>query len=494
MTTLFGTVWARSAATSTSAPTYTRMPRLLGLNYASDEDRFPFSGVSNLVHTHNCSSVLGLAIEANGELRLGPAEIRQALQSTYQNTTKDSVSLVNGRFYSPVPVVLGLAPQVQRPNLDSFATHMAVWAWYAANPARVGQGNYVIEQLDGIARYKFSGLTMETRSQANGGVSAGLIGFNASLTGSGTISAQGSTSVNGFEIVRYADPAAMTMAELPPLATVVSNISDTARFTLDDSSFAGPIVNTSPFRLSYTIGGIPIALCNRARWNPGANVQNVSVVPVTDAGGQAAQACRFAADFTPPAAPDDSGFMAAQFTMTTAFPTSSPAVSGGDLTLKVPAVAEAIPDGRARTTLQYFDGALRPAAGGTADQAHIVGTARYRIIERGVTRVSGVGSAPRITMTCGGSEPKAVLAQAKFTAAQGGIGQPAEVLIDILESDIALPAGTPEVSTCVLTGEVELAIGGTQSLVRVLPGRTFPNVQMRAASPAPVQQRTVLLP
>ena len=484
LTTLFGTVWTYREAQGSVPAGYLRHPRLLGLDYVVEEDRHPFAGMSNIQHTHNCSSVLGFALDANANLKIGVAELTAALKSSYENTSSIAVSMVSGRFYSPVPVVLNVSAEVQPPNIDAFATYVALWNWYALNPDRVGQSNFVLERLDGIARYRFSGMTLDTDNSVSSGVSGGLVGFSASLQGNGSITAEGRTTVNDFEVVRFSGPDTMHWAPLPAVETVAAQAGGVARFVpVPGARPISAIVNAQPFRAVFQISGLPSALCSRSRWTPGEGAANVSVERRDDPQGQNGAVCIFGADITPPATPEEDGSLSVQYTMTAAFPATNPNGTGRDLVLRIPAQPFEVADGRSRLTLDPFSGALTGAPVPTASETRITGTLRYRIMERSSSGVTGVGSAPQVTIACAGADPVRIPAQAQFVAAQPSTGQPAEVRIELLDTAVPVPAGAGPTGSCEINGSVDVVIANAnQPLVRTLPSRSYDGVALRPAA------------
>lgn len=491
LTTLFATVWSANNGANGQPATYSPQPRFLGLNFAIEEDRIPFAGMSNIQHTHTCSSVLGFAIRANGELKLSAAEIKSALESTFENTSTLSVSMSSGRFFSPVPVVLGIAPEVQRPTIDAFATYMAVWDWYAVSPVRAGQRNYIIERIDGVARYRYSGLTMDTMTTASAGASSGLLGFSASLEGSGRVSANGATDINNFQIVRFSGPDTMQWAELPTVETVAARAANTAHFVpLPEEASRGPIVNTQPYRLAHRISGIPTGLCNEARWTA-TNVSNFRMSTRDDAEGQNGQVCVLTSDYTPPTTPEDDGSLSVQYSITTTFPASSPSVAGRDLVLRVPATPVEVADARSRLAFDFFSGTLLGAPA-TDTSVRVSGNLRYRIVERLPTTATGIGAAPRVTVACAGDAPVRIPTSARFVPGQTSLGQPPEVHIDLQETTLTLPADAPGSGECVVDGVIDVIIANAnQTTARTLPSRTFPSVTFRAAPPLPPRQAAV---
>lgn len=474
LTDLFSAIWTTGDQSSDVLAGHERLPLGLGLRFTSTDDRVVYGEANSTRHTHNCSTVVGLALTAGA--KIGGEELATALKASYDNTSSLNLSLVTGTFRSPVWAALTVAPGGEPSSpANRFAANAALWQWYFANPARAkpDEQYFLLDQLEGLALYRFTGLTWATKTSGNAAAGGNLGVVSASASARGQLEISGSTNTNNFTVLRFSRSTPVFQI-LPSVAAASLRMSELATFEPVGDWPETAVVTTSPVRLVYDIE-LPSALC-RDGWTSNDAVTSLTVATAPGTTSQAAQKCRFTATFTPSSTAAATGAIPVQYEATLAFPKAGTAsIAGGDLKLLV-GKGRTLADYRARISVLPYERSL------TVSGTVVAGRLQYRLSTTPGTTVSSFTSNPTIYVSCEGEAPKLAVAQASLVTP--GDSKPLEVHLQISDartaerSKLAMSGGS-----CQVSGSVQAVVAGVGTPVTVDLGAQM--IAVAALPPAP---------
>lgn len=463
LTDLYSAIWtAPTAAEPAEFGSYRRLTDGLALRFSNADDRVVYGEADSTRHTHNCSTVVSFALQAGA--RLGGDELAAALKASHDDTTNLNLSLVTGTFRSPIWSVFSDAPGRQPPRSNRFAGYAALWQWYRAIPTRADEVNkyFLLDQFDGLAMYRFSGLSWKTMGGGSANAGGTMAVFSASASARGQIDITGSTTTNNFNVLRFAR-SVPTFRPLPSVATIASGLAETADFKQVGEWPTTPITSRAPVRLIHEIA-LPARLCDSPNWTSNSAVTELSVQSVESSDPTAAEVCRFSALFTPPAIAPAGGGAATQYEATLQFPSvtnpTGPAARLRDIKFVV-GRGEYLADYRSRVSLLPVEQSMRRSAGRV-----LLGEARFRISTLQGTTVQSFAPAPTIYVSCEGEEPR--LAVANVDLIQPSSGQLPEAHVRILEAETTQwDQLTMAGGTCRISGQIQAVVAGVANPISV---------------------------
>lgn len=463
LTDLYSAIWTTP---TTAAPaefgSYRRLTDGLALRFSSGDDRVVYGEADNTRHTHNCSTVVSFAVQAGA--RLGGEELAAALRASHDDTTNLNLSLVTGTFSSPIWSVFSDAPSRQPPRSNRFAAYAALWQWYRADPTRADEVNkyFLLDQFEGLAMYRFTGLSWKTMGGGSVSVGGNLAVVSASATARGQIDMTGSTTTNNFYVLRFAR-SVPAFRPLPSVATIASGLAETADFKQVGEWPTTPITSSAPVRLIHEIA-LPARLCDSPSWTSNSAVTELSVQSVESSDPTVAETCRFSALFTPPATAAAGGGAAIQYEATLQFPSATNPDSRAARLRDIKFVVgrgESLADYRSRVSLLPVEQSMRRSAGRV-----LLGEARFRVSTLPGTTIQSFSPAPTIYVSCEGEEPR--LAVANVDLIQPGSGQLPEARVRILEVETTQwDQLTPAGGNCSISGQMQAVVAGVANPISV---------------------------
>jgi hypothetical protein len=463
LTDLYSAIWTTpTTAESAEFGSYRRLTDGLALRFSSADDRVVYGEADSTRHTHNCSTVVSFALQAGA--RLGEDALAAALRASHDDTTNLSLSLVTGTFRSPIWSVFSDAPGRQPPRSNRFAAYAALWQWYRAVPTRADEVNkyFLLDQFDGLAMYRFTGLSWKTMGGGSVSASGNLAVISASASARGQIDMTGSTTTDNFYVLRFAR-SVPTFRPLPSVSAIASGLAETADFIQVGEWPTTPITSSAPVRLIHEIA-LPARLCDSPNWTSNDAVTELSVQSVESSDPTVAEVCRFSALFTPPVIAAADGGAATQYEATLQFPSATNPTSSTARLRDIKFVVgrgESLADYRSRVSLLPLEHSMRRSAGRV-----LLGEARFRVSTLQGTTVQSFAPASTVYVSCEGEEPR--LAVANVDLIQPSSGQLPEAHVRILEAETTQwDQLTMAGGTCRISGQIQAVVAGVANPISV---------------------------
>ncbi len=461
LTDLYSAIWyVPPTGVSPEFGQYRRASTNLGLRFSEGDDRVVYGEANSSRHSHNCSSIVSFAAQAQARIPL-PA-LTAALNASHDDERNLSLSMVTGTFRSPVFDAFtsdtGRRP-VSRPN--RFAAYAALWQWYAATPNRANQANtyFILDEFDGMAIYRFSGLSWKTHMDASAEGGGALAVISASASARGRLDLSGSTTTTNFSVVRFGS-SVPSFKPLPSASDAASGVNATADFVPTGDWSQAAITNRTPIRLVHTIA-LPTALCDRPAWTPNDAVSRLRVRSINGAAPGEPERCEFSADFTPPAAAPSGGTVEIQYEATLPFPSTDPAGTGRDIKFVIGS-GETLADFRSRISLIPESKTLQRVPGSNTFRGQL----SYQIRTLPGTTVTGFAPYPDVLIACGEAPAQPIIGDLELV--QASSVQAPQLRVRILEARTAdFDNLSRSGGTCRLSGSIRANVAGVAQPIAV---------------------------
>lgn len=393
MSVLFASLWEKAPGDASSMMLYGRKPsgQPLQVTASSGDDRRIYADKEAVLFTHNCSTIIGAALEAKAPLK--PPMVEAALKGSYNRSDSTGLSLMQGTFSSPFadlisPPSIGQAPS----HAALLETNLALWDWYGRDASRAKGSYEFLGSLEGVSLYVTKGATWSTNTSGEAGFKFIVGGASTS----GALKVDGAVAVTRFIVLARNDVGVkQDFRPLPTLQTVVSRVGQYASsIPREDPSRSLLVTDGKPFDISYKLP-LNSSLCTAERVKKAADGPDITVrwqerEPVS------ASFCQVTRTFTPSATVPNNFQHAVDFKVLLTHENLGPA---GDIVLHIDR-GITIPDERGAFTAQ-------PIAGeGVAfvfKDERPTGTLMYRVSKRSGT-LSLAGASWNFKSSCADEE------------------------------------------------------------------------------------------
>jgi hypothetical protein len=275
-----------------------------GVDYSNVSDTLTSPGINATTFDTNCTNVFSSAVDLSGNYALPIAAVKGGLDASYSTSASYALSIVTGRFESPIVGTLTKASALGPTNpFGRSVLALQLWDWYNNNPERTSEKNWLLWYFDGIALYKQATLKRNTNFSANLSASVGLPGLvNFSTTDSLALSQETRANAQSFETDTYVDQNGVRRDYyLVPAPVQLANIINQSASAGPDPSNPGDqviIAAQSPLKFNVSAYGIPQSDCQSVNWNvSGASVTVLQKASQKDSNNM--PYCAFALGYTP---------------------------------------------------------------------------------------------------------------------------------------------------------------------------------------------------
>lgn len=276
MSLLFASLWEKTSEGASSTMLYGRKPsgQPLQVTASSGDDRRIYADKDSVLFTHNCSTIIGAALEAKAPLK--PPMVEAALKGSYNRRDSTGLSLMQGTFSSPFADLISPPSTGQAPSHAALLeTNLALWDWYGRDASRAKGSYEFLGSLEGVSLYVTKGATWSTNT-------SGEAGFKFIVGGAST---NGALKVDGtVEVTRFVVLANNNVGvkpdfrPLPTLGTVVSRVGQYASsIPREDSSRSLSVADGKPFDISYKLPFLNSSLCTAERVKRAADGPAITV-------------------------------------------------------------------------------------------------------------------------------------------------------------------------------------------------------------------------
>jgi hypothetical protein len=342
--TLFASPWEAPKAGSSAVTLHGKQQSLsrLPLTPSTADDRQVFTDSGSVMYTHNCSTVIGAALEAKA--KLGLPIVEAGLKGGYNRTDGVGVSLIAGTFTSPFAKLISPPATGQTADhADLLETNLGLWDWYGQDADRVEGTYFILGSFQGVALYRTEGATWTTKASADSSLNFVVVGSGST---NGTLKVDGAAAINRF-VVLAKDSATPDFRPLPDLKTVVSRVGQYASsIPREDQGQSLVVVDQTPLSIAYRLP-LNSALCTSDRIKKAPNGPDFTV-SWQKREPSAASFCRLTRTFQPTAQVPVSFQHPAMFQVLL---TSDTLGAAGDITLTLDREG-AIPDARGAYTVR----------------------------------------------------------------------------------------------------------------------------------------------
>lgn len=232
---------------------------------SSDPSTMLPQGMTTLVYTYTCSGIVSAALSA--EVDVPMASIKSALKAGYSSQQEGAISLLEGRFVSPLSTLLAGNGY----SADRLRALLSVWNWYASYPDEAKKPHKIISDVIGVAVLE----SLELSKAANGegtltGSFSGAIPFlNLGVDMQKKVTAVSELQVREFSTAIYvhggkADVQLEDLKTPAEIAQIVSNFS--AEFDATDANYHAMLQPGEQNTHLQIVRGVPAALCNGNYW------------------------------------------------------------------------------------------------------------------------------------------------------------------------------------------------------------------------------------
>lgn len=259
--TLFASPWEAPKAGSSAVKLHGKQQSgsTLEVTGPTGDDRRVFADKGTVLYTHNCSTVIGAAVQA--KVKLPQPIVEAGLTGSYDNADDVGVSLISGKFISPFAELI--SPPATGLTADHAAlleTNLALWDWYGQDANRVKVEYHILRSFEGVALYLTKGATWATEASANSSLNF-VVG---STSTTGALKVNGAATVTRF-VVLARDSATPDFSPLPNLKTVVSRVGQYASsIPREDQGQSLVVVDQTPLSIAYRLP-LNSSLCTSER-------------------------------------------------------------------------------------------------------------------------------------------------------------------------------------------------------------------------------------
>ncbi|HEX9938498.1 MAG TPA: hypothetical protein VGB15_15280 [Longimicrobium sp.] len=260
----------------------------------------PTAGEDNYLYVQTCMSLLQGAVEGGFKAKIPAVNLGAALSSEYENSKRQDLAYVRGRFDSPFGAALNGRMTVS----DQVHARFAVWSMYVQNPTLSTGGAYYLDHATGWLRtYLFkTARQLRARVQAEAGANWLLASINSSLRAE----AQSDQDISGNQYLIWVVPVQGNVTTydthfepIPPASEIRQALENVAQqeigknATLHLASVAGRQEHRQ------VIYGLPVIDCDRNRWvlNPALSEPRKGRVEITSV-DTAQGRCEFSVRYT----------------------------------------------------------------------------------------------------------------------------------------------------------------------------------------------------
>jgi hypothetical protein len=486
--TLFASPWEAPKAGSSAVTLHGKQQSLsrLPLTPSTADDRQVFTDSGSVMYTHNCSTVIGAALEAKAKLDLPIVEA--GLKGGYNRTDGVGVSLIAGTFTSPFAKLI--SPPATGQTADHAAlleTNLGLWDWYGQDANRVEGAYSILGSFQGVALYRTEGATWATKASADSSLNF-VVG---STSTTGTLKVNGEAAVTRF-VVLAKDSATPDFRPMPDLKTVVSRVGQYASsIPREDQGQSLVVVDQQPLSIAYRLP-LNSALCTSDRIKKAPNGPDFTV-SWQKREPSAASFCRLTRTFQPTAQVPVNFQHPAMFQVLL---TSDTLGAAGDITLTLDREG-AIPDARGAYTVRAI---ASEEDSFVFKDGQPAGSLKYRVSKKQGS-LDMTGASWDLKSSCSGENNANELTAGTPTMTPDG---PRAVIISVpvprLQSE-QLSSLRQNGGECSITGTVEMAsqtVGGSPVVLTLEPRRIRvardPIVAGKADTPLPPPMPKIALP
>lgn len=282
LTRLFTEVFSQNPEANGNVGTFRRFENSLTFDPTTEEDQLPNPAFDVLEYRRSCVRALAVSGSLSSRWRIPRASADLRAAAELRNETFHSLSMVSGRFDSPVLAMLsgtlaqatGQAAGAADIRQQQFLAAMLIWNWYQRNPTRISARNYVLAGFDGVAIYQRANTSSDWNTTANVVAAATLPGtqVNADLTFKTSREERSRFEQRGIGVnYRPRGPAADRWSwDFEPLPAI-SFASEVAVRTFDPELPAErreplTIWNNEDIEFDVRIADVPASLCT-ATWD-----------------------------------------------------------------------------------------------------------------------------------------------------------------------------------------------------------------------------------
>ena len=486
--TLFATPWEAQKTGSSAVTLHGKQQSgsTLEVTGPTGDDRRVFADKDVVLYTHNCSTVIGAAVQA--KVKLPQPIVEAGLTGSYDNTNNVGVSLIAGTFISPFAKLISPpATGLTADHADLLETNLALWDWYGQDANRVEVEYHILRSFQGVALYLTKGATWATEASADSSLNF-VVG---STSTTGTLKVNGEAAVTRF-VVLAKDSATPDFRPMPDLKTVVSRVGQYASsIPREDQGQSLVVVDQQPLSIAYRLP-LNSALCTSDRIKKAPNGPDFTV-SWQKREPSAASFCRLTRTFQPTAQVPVNFQHPAMFQVLL---TSDTLGAAGDITLTLDREG-AIPDARGAYTVRAI---ASEEDSFVFKDGQPAGSLRYRVSKRQGS-LDMTGASWDLKSSCSGETTSNEVTAGTATMTPDG---PRAVIISVpvprLQSE-QLSSLRQNGGECSITGTVEMAsqtVGGSPVVLTLEPRRIRvardQSVAGTADAPLPPPMPKVALP
>jgi hypothetical protein len=272
----------------------------LNIDYSHDATQLTEPGISGIIYSNSCASVMSAAIQASGGYSLPVASVKAGLSADYDQSSSYDLDLVTGMFDSPILLMYyGSVPNI-KPSQSKLYADMLFWKWYSEHTDRVSADNWILQEFKGLALYKTGGFKQQTKYGFN--VQANVA--SPFVTANGMADAQfdnrTQVTVNSFQTAALFDVNGdlhRIWFKVPTIADLTSTISSEASASLDVDNSKVNLIDRSPKSHLEDIVGLPTIFCDASLWR--VEGSTVSIKSATESTKNSQTACVFTVEYLP---------------------------------------------------------------------------------------------------------------------------------------------------------------------------------------------------